>query len=100
MREEVPVICPTPQAKGLRQIGTTGKSGGGSERLSSDEQLLGTAVIAEEPTGCANERPMTGSATKRSRIFLRRDWIASLALAMPLCDSSHHPSGASGRTRQ
>jgi len=36
----VDVICPTAQVKGLRQIGTTGKSREQSKVLSSEEQLL------------------------------------------------------------
>src|SRR5882672_10105083 len=35
----------------------------------------------EEPTGRANARPMTGSATKQSSVY-DKHWIASLALAM------------------
>jgi hypothetical protein len=35
------VICPTAQRRGLRRIGTTGKSVAVAERLSSDEQWLG-----------------------------------------------------------
>ena len=46
MRRILLVICPTPQPRGLRLIGTTGKSGGAKEIMSSDEQLPGTAVIA------------------------------------------------------
>jgi hypothetical protein len=34
------LICPTAQAKRLRQIGTTGKSLEGRKILSSEEQLL------------------------------------------------------------
>src|SRR5579883_2749654 len=78
MREEVPVICPTPQAKGLRQIGTTGKSGGGREKLSSDKQLLGTAVIARSQRVARKRAQAPRQSNPGS--FLRRDWIASLAV--------------------
>jgi hypothetical protein len=39
-RGKMPLICPTPQAKGLRQINATGKSLEQPQILSSDEQLL------------------------------------------------------------
>jgi hypothetical protein len=38
MREGVPLICPTPQAAGLRRMTTTGKSATRREIPSSDPQ--------------------------------------------------------------
>src|SRR5579872_7200138 len=42
-RKEVPVICPSSQAKCLRHVGTPGKSPCARETLSSDKQLLGVS---------------------------------------------------------
>src|ERR1700687_1790889 len=38
----------------------------------------------EEPTGRANARPMTGSATKQSSLLLALDWFASLAMTVSI----------------
>jgi len=38
----------------------------------------------EKPTGRANARPMTGSATTQSSFLPATRWIASLALAMTI----------------
>jgi hypothetical protein len=68
-REVLKMICPTGQAKCLRQIGTTGKSA--DER---NDRIAGVKVSSS----------LRGAkATKQSRLSHRRDfWIASLALAM------------------
>jgi hypothetical protein len=43
MRERMLVICPTSQAKGLRHVGTTGKSPATGKFVSSEQQLLRSA---------------------------------------------------------
>src|SRR5579872_2469884 len=58
-REQVQVICPTPQAKCLRHNGTTGKSVVKCKILSSDKQLLPPSASLRG-----------ASATKQSRALV------------------------------
>jgi hypothetical protein len=66
----LPVICGWDQRRDLRHFGTTGKSVAATEFVSSDEQMLNFRHCEER------------KATKQSRIFPLRHWIASLSLAM------------------
>ena len=45
-REEVPLICPSPQPKRLRQIGTTGKSGRVVSKRKARMSILNRTAIA------------------------------------------------------
>jgi hypothetical protein len=60
------LICGAAQRHGLRQIGTTGKSGGAVKNVSSDEQLL-------HDRACASEAPRrSGRAPNRRRCVMRK----------------------------
>jgi hypothetical protein len=83
MAENLPLICPTSQHDGLRQINTTGKSVAARKILSSAEQLLhafgnhltavvpahaGTTAIAETPS-CVERHNLachSGARVKRA----------------------------------
>jgi hypothetical protein len=71
MAENLPLICPTSQHDGLRQINTTGKSVAARKILSSAEQLLhafGNHLTAETPS-CVERHNLachSGARVKRA----------------------------------
>jgi hypothetical protein len=79
----------TINASALRQIGTTGKSVASVKIVSSEEQLL-AARHCEQPFSSSSRGAV---ATKRSRIFMQLDWIASLTLAMTTTENAHWHDG-------
>jgi hypothetical protein len=79
------MICPTAQAKYLRQIGTTGKSVEIAKLLSSEEQLLRRSSFPA--TNAKRQKYTTVIARSESDEAIQivspeRFWIASLTLAM------------------
>jgi hypothetical protein len=78
-RWNVSLIWGQVQRRRLRQIGTTGKSASGVVIVKGLAASDAGVRHCEEPTGRANARPMTGSATKQS-IRFEMDCFASLAM--------------------
>jgi hypothetical protein len=68
------MICPTTKAECVRQIGTTGKSGGVGEISQASSKCCILVIACDKREAFAHG----SNATKQSRIISWNGWIASL----------------------